>query len=106
MEGDPRVDELMLPVKAAIERHIKDCDAKTDVYNRVYEALMEIMDALDVSAQVTAKQIAESAKNLQRAEAGGGGMKVLVACEFSGRVRDALAISRAWLMWKEGEKNE
>lgn len=28
-------------------------------------------------------------------------MKVLVACEFSGRVRDALAISRAWLMWKE-----
>lgn len=68
MEGDPRVDRLMYPVELAIKRHVKDSDAITDIYNRTYEALMMSMDALDVSAKVTAKQIAENAKNLQRAE--------------------------------------
>lgn len=77
MEGDPRVDELMRPVRAAIERHIKDPDAKTDIYNRAYEALIESMNALDVSAKVTAKQIAENAKNLQRAEAAEAKVKEL-----------------------------
>ncbi len=69
MEGDPRIDRLMRPVLAAIERHVKDSDAKTEIYNRAYEALLESMNALDASVKVTAKQIAENAKNLQRAEA-------------------------------------
>lgn len=79
MEGDPRVDELMRPVRAAIERHIKDPDAKTDIYNRAYEALIESMNALDVSAKVTAKQIAENAKNLQRAESAEAQLQVVGA---------------------------
>ena len=68
MQGNPRVDELMRPVNAAIRRHVKDAAAVTDIYNRAYEAVMEVQDALNVSAAVTAKQIAENAKNLQRAE--------------------------------------
>lgn len=68
MEGDKRIDALMIPVYAAIKRNVKNRDAVTDIYNRAYEALMNSMDALDVSAAVTAKQIAENAKNLQRAE--------------------------------------
>lgn len=69
MQGDEKIDNLMLPALRALDRHVKDRDAKTEIYNRAYEALMEVMDALDVSAKVTAKQIAENAKNLQRAEA-------------------------------------
>jgi len=69
MQGDPKVDELMRPVLAAIKRHVKNSDAITDIYNRAYEAVMEVQDALNVSAAVTAQQIAENAKNLQRAEA-------------------------------------
>ena len=68
MKGDERIDVLMIPVLSAIKRHVKDKDAVTDIYNRAYEALMNSMDALDVSAKVTAKQISENAKNLQRAE--------------------------------------
>lgn len=68
MQGDPRVDDLMRPVRAAILRHVKNGDAVTEIYNRAYEAVMEVQDALNVSAAVTAKQIAENAKNLQRAE--------------------------------------
>ena len=44
MQGDPKVDELMRPVMAAIERHVKDRAAITDIYNRAYEALMNSMD--------------------------------------------------------------
>jgi len=44
MQGDPKVDELMLPVLHAIERHVKDRDAITDIYNRAYEAVMNSMD--------------------------------------------------------------
>lgn len=43
MQGDPRIDELMRPVMAAIKRHVKNKDAVTEIYNRAYEALM-IMD--------------------------------------------------------------
>jgi len=68
MQGDPRVDRLIYPVELAIRRHVKDSDAITDIYNRAYEALMEVTEALDVSAKVTAKQIAKSAFDLQRAE--------------------------------------
>ena len=40
MQGDKRIDKLMLPVLNAINRHVKDRDAKTDIYNRAYEAVM------------------------------------------------------------------
>ena len=81
MQGNPRVDDLMRPVNAAIRRHVKDDAAVTDIYNRAYEAVMEVQDALGVSAAVTAQQIAENAKNLQRAEAAEADNK---------RLRDAL----------------
>ena len=68
MEGDPRVDTIMWPIMLAIKRHVKDSDAITEIYNRAYEAIMNSMDVIDTSAKVAAKQIAESAKNLQRAE--------------------------------------
>lgn len=68
MQGDPKIDILMRPVRAAIERHVKGRAAVTDIYNRAYEAIMNSMDVIDTSAKVAAKQIAESAKNLQRAE--------------------------------------
>ncbi len=67
MEGDQRIDKLMFPVAQAIKRNLKG-DGFTDIYNRAYEAVMEVMDALDTSAKVTAQQIAENGKNLQRAE--------------------------------------
>lgn len=41
MEGNTKVDKLMQPVLAAIERHVKERDAKTDIYNRAYEALYD-----------------------------------------------------------------
>ena len=44
MQGNKRVDELMLPVLNAINRHVKDRDAKTDIYNRAYEALLISME--------------------------------------------------------------
>ena len=44
MQGDQIVDELMRPVMAAIKRHVKDSDAKTDIYNRAYEAIMISME--------------------------------------------------------------
>ena len=44
MQGDLNVDLLMLPVLHAIERHVKDRDAITDIYNRAYEAVMNGMD--------------------------------------------------------------
>lgn len=53
----------------ALIRHGQRGDAVTDIYNRAYEAVLEVQDALNVSAAVTARQIAENAKNLQRAEA-------------------------------------
>ena len=44
MQGDPKVDELMRPVLAAIKRHVKNSDATTDIYNRAYEAVMNSVD--------------------------------------------------------------
>ena len=46
MEGDKRVDELMLPVLNAINRHVKDKDAITDIYNRAYEAIIISMEEI------------------------------------------------------------
>ena len=96
MQGDLNVDLLMLPVLHAIERHVKDRDAITDIYNRAYEAVLEVQDALNVSAAVTAKQIAENAKNLQRAAL------ISVPMSRSGPLEKRMAPSRsfqgAW--WK------
>jgi septal ring factor EnvC (AmiA/AmiB activator) len=40
MMGSNLVDEVMIPVRAAILRHVKNKDAVTDIYNRCYEAVM------------------------------------------------------------------
>lgn len=37
--GDPRVEPYMSKVSAAIDRHITDKNARTDIYNRAYEAV-------------------------------------------------------------------
>ncbi len=44
MQGDERIDKLMLPVLNAINRHVKDRDDKTDIYNRAYEAIIISME--------------------------------------------------------------
>ena len=47
MEGDERIDVLMIPVLASIKRNVKDKDAVTEIYNRAYEAIMNGMDVKD-----------------------------------------------------------
>lgn len=47
MQGDPKIDILMRPVRAAIERHVKGRAAVTEIYNRAYEAVMNSMDVKD-----------------------------------------------------------
>lgn len=47
MQGDPKVDMLMRPVRATIERHVKDRAAMTEIYNRAYEVVMQCVDAKD-----------------------------------------------------------
>lgn len=44
MKGDMRVDILMIPVLRALEKHVKDEDAKTEIYNRAYEAILISMN--------------------------------------------------------------
>ena len=44
MEGNENIDALMMPVLDAINRHVKDRDAKTDIYNRAYEAIIISME--------------------------------------------------------------
>ena len=44
MQGDSRIDKLMIPVETAIRRHVVSQDAVTDIYNRAYEAIMNSMD--------------------------------------------------------------
>jgi hypothetical protein len=39
--GDQRVEGYMPKVRAAIERHVEDRDAVTDIYNRAYEAVYQ-----------------------------------------------------------------
>ena len=48
MEGNSNIDALMMPVLDAINRHVKDRDAKTDIYNRAYEALLISMVVKDM----------------------------------------------------------
>ena len=63
MQGDPKVDELMRPVMAAIERHVKDRDAVTEIYNRAYEAVMNGMDAKQEESDAWHKMADELAKD-------------------------------------------
>lgn len=46
MQGDPKVDKLMIPVMEAIRRHTRNVDAFQDIYNRAYEAVKNGMDAI------------------------------------------------------------
>lgn len=47
MQGDPVIDRLMRPVAIALERHGISGAAKTDIYNRAYEAAMNSMTVMD-----------------------------------------------------------
>ena len=47
MEGNKTVDEIMIPVAAAIRRHGISGDAFTDTYNRAYEAVIISMDVAE-----------------------------------------------------------
>ena len=60
MQGDKRIDKLMLPVLNAINRHVKDIDAKTDIYNRAYEA---VMISMVVKTSTTGVKTPESIEN-------------------------------------------
>ena len=62
MEGTNYIDSLMIPVLAAIKRHVKDKDAIAEIYNRAYEALME---ELDVSTENS--ELIERVKRLTNA---------------------------------------
>jgi hypothetical protein len=62
MEGNKRVDELMLPVLNAINRHVKDRDAKTDIYNRAYEAVKNSMDVQEDTRRENHKLRKESSE--------------------------------------------
>jgi cytochrome c553 len=67
MQGDPKVDELMRPVLAAIKRHVKNSDAVTDIYNRAYEAVINSMD-VNAAELAAANEDAErlAAKHTER----------------------------------------
>lgn len=70
MQGDLNVDLLMLPVLHAIKRHVKDGTAVTEIYNRAYEAVMEVQDALNVA---DADEFADVKSELDRKDALKGG---------------------------------
>ena len=55
MEGDPVVDRLMKPVLDALIRHGQRGDARTDVYNRAYEAVMNSMVVMDTMREQLSK---------------------------------------------------
>lgn len=52
MQGDPVIDKLMQPVITALMRHGIKGDAKTDIYNRAYEAIMNSMDVMDTMREM------------------------------------------------------
>ena len=62
MQGDPVIDRLMQPVAAAIKRHVERKPAFTDIYNRVYEALMNGMIVLDTMREQLSKANARAKK--------------------------------------------
>ena len=57
MKGDMRVDILMIPVLRALEKHVKDEDAKTEIYNRAYEAVIISMEAKEAERNKLAEAV-------------------------------------------------
>ena len=55
MEGDPVVDRLMKPVLDALIRHGQRGEARTDIYNRAYEAVMNSMVVIDTMRKELSK---------------------------------------------------
>lgn len=49
MQGNEKIDALMIPVSRALDRHVKDRDAKAEIYNRAYEAIYISMEATDIA---------------------------------------------------------
>jgi hypothetical protein len=45
--GDPRVEPYMHKVKERIDKHVLDKDARTDIYNRAYEAVYAAIQDYD-----------------------------------------------------------
>ena len=50
-EGYAGVEKYMPLVKDAINRHVKDRDAFTDIYNRCYEAISAALTELSKGAE-------------------------------------------------------
>lgn len=57
MEGNKRIDELMIPVRKAILKHVNNQVGVTEIYNRAYEALMASMDENTYDNVVTEKRL-------------------------------------------------
>ena len=66
MQGDPVVDRLMQPVEKALQRHGIKGEARTDIYNRAYEAVMNSMVVMDTMREQLSKAN-ESAERMEMA---------------------------------------
>ena len=66
MQGDPVIDKLMQPVITALMRHGIKGDAKTDIYNRAYEAIMNSMDVISGELKAANKDAIQLAAQLER----------------------------------------
>ena len=47
-QGDKRVEPFMGPVAEAIDRHLESGRARTDIYNRAYEAVYKAIKACEL----------------------------------------------------------
>lgn len=57
MEGNRRVEELMMPVNEAIKRHVKyPSDGFTDIYNQAYVAVMKALEETERSPTISGCQ--------------------------------------------------
>lgn len=64
MQGDPVIDRLMQPVVSAIRRHEIKGEARADIYNRAYEAVMNSMTVLDTMRE----KLSEANSNADKVE--------------------------------------
>lgn len=48
MKGDPVIDELMKPIRYALDRQGISGNARTNIYNRAYEAVIASLTVMDV----------------------------------------------------------